>query len=113
MKQPKMYRQGDVLLLAIDAIPADASQVKTGGRIVLAYGEVTGHAHAIDDKQATEYRSKTAVPIFDYECERFLQVAVKAELRHDEHATIEVPAGSYAIIQQREYTPTEIRNVAD
>ena len=47
--QPVLYRQGDVLLRAIDAIPDSATFTveRDAGRIVLAYGEVTGHAHAI------------------------------------------------------------------
>lgn len=55
MKQPIQYRQGDVLLVRIDnddtegyvEVPRDA------GRVVLAYGEATGHAHAIYDDGAT------------------------------------------------------------
>lgn len=42
-------RQGDVHIYEIDAIPSDAKPIKGdkgGRRIVLAYGEVTGHAHA-------------------------------------------------------------------
>jgi hypothetical protein len=47
------YRQGDVLLIKIDGIPKQASAEKNPDRIVLAYGEVTGHAHAISSRQAT------------------------------------------------------------
>ena len=44
----RQYRQGDVLLIPTDAIPEKAKRVtRDAGRIVLAYGEVTGHAHAI------------------------------------------------------------------
>ncbi len=43
-----MLRQGDVLLSAVKAIPAGAKPVpRDAGRVVLAYGEVTGHAHAV------------------------------------------------------------------
>ncbi len=45
---PFHVRQGDVLVLEIDDIPKDARRVpRDDGRVVLAYGEVTGHAHAI------------------------------------------------------------------
>jgi hypothetical protein len=38
-----MYRQGDVLLIPEDAVPASATKVaREGQRIVLALGEATG-----------------------------------------------------------------------
>jgi len=108
-----IYRQGDVLVVQIDSIPADAAAEKIEDRIVLAYGEVTGHAHAISKEEAVSYKVDSPIPIFDWRAERFLLVAVKAQLKHEEHATIDIPAGNYAVIQQREYSPEEIRNVAD
>jgi hypothetical protein len=47
-------RQGDVLLVPIapSRIPAGRVVPRDRGRIVLAYGEVTGHAHAIDSATA-------------------------------------------------------------
>ena len=45
---PFHVRQGDVLALGVEAIPEDAKPVtRDRGRVILAYGEVTGHAHAI------------------------------------------------------------------
>jgi hypothetical protein len=39
------YRQGDVLLVAVPAIPEDARPLpRDEGRVVLALGEATGHA---------------------------------------------------------------------
>lgn len=109
----KIYRQGDVLLVAVDSIPRSAKRQVNPERVVLAYGEVTGHAHAIDPTQATEYRTKEPMPVFDWRCERFLQVHTQALLKHEEHSTVVIPAGKYAVIQQREYSPEELRNVAD
>jgi hypothetical protein len=102
--QPReaQYRQGDVLLIAVDAIPGGAVPVpRDQGEIVLAYGEVTGHRHAITEPRA----ELLALP--DQEIEhRFLRiVGVQAPLRHEEHDTITVPPGSYQVIQQREYVP--------
>lgn len=112
-QQPQMYRQGDVLVVAINAIPPDAEPEETKGSIVLAYGEVTGHAHVIDARAAIAFRAKTPLPVFDAQAERFLRVQVNALLEHEEHDTIKLPAGDYAVIQQREYHPKEIRRVAD
>jgi len=107
------FRQGDVLLICVDSIPSAAERQAADARIVLAYGEVTGHAHAIAADEATEYRAQQPLPVFDWQCERFIEVQVKALLRHEEHETIEIPAGRYAVIRQREYAPDALRNVAD
>jgi hypothetical protein len=96
------YRQGDVLLIAVDAIPGGTVPVpRDQGEIVLAYGEVTGHRHAITEPHA----ELLALP--DEEIERrFLRIAGdEARLRHEEHDTITVPPGSYQVVRQREYVP--------
>jgi hypothetical protein len=103
------YRQGDVLIVAVKSIPAEAKPKKNTGRIVLAYGEQTGHAHAIAVREAKEFSMQDAAGVVT----RFLSVASGATVRHEEHAPIALPAGLYEIVQQREYTPEEIRNVAD
>jgi hypothetical protein len=108
MKQ-QIYRQGDVLLMRVDALPGNAKDVTPGERIVLAYGEVTGHAHAIEEAPGSARPAR----LWDAGAERFLQVLEKTALRHEEHAPVELPVGVYKVVQQREYHPEEIRNVAD
>lgn len=45
-----MFRQGDVLLRPVTKTPGNLKKVPLDkGRVILAYGEVTGHAHAIAD----------------------------------------------------------------
>jgi hypothetical protein len=103
-----MYRQGDVLLIAVDDIDNTAPQKRDPeGRIVLAYGEVTGHAHAIHDKAATLYGT-------DLE-ERFLEVLRDSgvTLSHEEHAPIHLPHGAYRVVRQREWTTEGNRWLAD
>ena len=53
MRKPQ--RQGDVLLIPTDSIPEGTKPAKrdSRGRLVLAEGEVTGHAHVILDDAAT------------------------------------------------------------
>lgn len=103
-------RQGDVLVRRIVDMPKGAIQKPTeGGRVVIAYGEVTGHAHAIAESEAVEFTFAIAGNVV----RRFLQVIAKATIKHEEHSAIELPAGVYEIVQQREYSPQEIRNVQD
>ncbi len=99
------YRQGDVLLVKVDKIPDGLK--KTRG-ITLAYGEKTGHAHTIE-YGADGWASKIeglAEYIEVYEKEG-------ATVKHQEHEVITLPPGKYRNVHQFEYTPAEIRQVAD
>ena len=101
----KMYRQGDVMVVAVDSVPPDAVPVeREAGRVVLAHGEVTGHAHAIVEPTAV----KLADGIAEYLC-----APQGATLEHEEHAAIDLPAGNYRIVHQREYTPQAFVPVRD
>lgn len=106
MDKLKQFRQGDVFIIETNAIPTDAAEVKRDdGRVVLAYGEVTGHAHAIHDKSAV---------LLSFGAERFLRVTQPVTLRHEEHSKIELPPASYRVVIQREYVPNELpRTVLD
>lgn len=56
MNIDKLYRQGDVLIMRVEGKCVPGAEVKRDkGRVVLAYGEVTGHAHAIRSRAATLY----------------------------------------------------------
>jgi hypothetical protein len=104
-----MFRQGDVLIVPIGKLPAGLKPVeREHGRLVLAYGEVTGHAHAIRDKRAALFRDPKLAAIFMH-----VSGDGPVALDHQEHDTIHIPPGDYQIIRQREYTPDAIRNVAD
>jgi hypothetical protein len=108
-----MFRQGDVLIRKIPAIPNGTEVVPKDpdGAIVLARGEVTGHRHRIDPPtdEAVEF-----VRTADTN-QRFLRIMASSgvELRHEEHATITLPPGIYEVVQQREYTPEAIVRVVD
>ena len=100
IETPKMYRQGDVLLVPVDEVPERAKPVaRDGGRVVLAWGEVTGHAHAI---------RAAAAQLVAVDEERFLRVGAPVTLDHEEHAQITVEPGVYRVVIQREYVPSEI-----
>lgn len=122
---PTIYRQGDVLLISTDREPSKLKkQPREAGRVVLAHGEVTGHAHAIDSRFCSLYvedgtRSApdmmTAISRLGGAliADRLLTCSKPVELKHEEHSTIKLPAGSYTVRIQREYHPEELRNVAD
>jgi hypothetical protein len=105
-------RQGDVYLVRVDAIPAGCKEedLSNDSRVVLAYGEVTGHAHAIARDTETK-----ALPVRAWSAgaERFIQVIEKTALKHEEHAAVPLDVGIYKVVHQVEYTPAEIRRVAD
>lgn len=105
-----MFRQGDVLIVPVSKMPTTASEpvAREQGRIVLAHGEVTGHAHAIRTEKAALFRDPKLAAIF-------LHVTgdAPALLEHEEHSTIALAPGDYEIIRQREYSPEAIRQVAD
>jgi hypothetical protein len=107
-----IFRQGDVLLTLVAALPSGAKDVTPDNRIVLAHGEVTGHAHAVYEP-LTKDAPKGKARMWDAGAERFLQVVEHTALKHEEHAAIPLPPGVYKVTQQREYSPSEIRNVAD
>ena len=104
-----MFRQGDVLIIPVAKLPANLENVdRENGRIVLAHGEVTGHAHAIKDQRAALFRDPKLAAIVMH-----VTGDAPVALEHEEHSTIQVPPGDYRVIRQREYSPEEIRNVAD
>ena len=98
-----MYRQGDVLVQSATHIPKTAAKQP---RCVLALGEVTGHAHQI---------KTDAVLWVDTDGTKYVEVvSAEATLSHEEHGPIVLSGPAiYRVTQQREYTPEEIRNVAD
>lgn len=105
-----IYRQGDVLLISVDAIPRDAKACKIEGDVILAYGEVTGHAHRLAPQTVKPFAKGG---VWSPTAERYIRALEGAQLTHEEHGTITLPAGVYRVVQQREYSPAEIRNVAD
>ena len=104
-KKRSVIRQGDVLLVPVAALPEGAKAIESKDRVVLAYGEVTGHAHAIYDT--------TKARLWDAGVERFLQVLEPCALAHEEHTHKLLEPGIYHLPHQVEYTPAELVRVTD
>ncbi|MBI1220821.1 MAG: hypothetical protein GC186_20030 [Rhodobacteraceae bacterium] len=97
-----MYRQGDVLLVPYSGVPAEAQpEPVQNGRVVLAEGERTGHAHTMLADRVAFFREDGAGRGGYLRVDGLDPVA----LSHEEHATVQVPPGNYRVIQQREYLP--------
>jgi hypothetical protein len=108
-----MYRQGDILILPVPEaeVPQSVRELPPSprdgrGRMVLALGEATGHAHAL-----TAPGSLLRVP--DPLAPDHLHLPAGGRLVHEEHAAITLPKGWYKVIRQREYVPGAVRVVAD
>jgi len=103
-----VIRQGDVGLIRVKSIPADAvEQQAPEGRLILMHGESTGHCHAFYDDS---HNVKLYVA---HGGARYIDVSAPSALKHEEHSTARVPAGKWLLPQQVEYSPAELRRVAD
>lgn len=102
-----MYRQGDLLLIRVDAVPEGRRVEAEHGRLILARGEVTGHHHSVAVADAELIDGSEGV---------FLRImaATGTGLEHQEHATVTLEPGVYEVRRQVEYEPGELpRQVAD
>jgi hypothetical protein len=102
----QQFRQGDVLIVAVQSLPQNSVRVqRENGQVILAHGEATGHAHAIRER---------GCDLFNHQGQTYLNVMTdNCVLRHEEHAQIPLPVGAYRIVRQREYTPKAVRYVLD
>lgn len=109
-----MKRQGDVLLVPVEEVPAGAAEAgrDEASRIVLAVGEKSGHAHAIRNPEVTAFKMETAESdasnraLVDF----ILVGGSGAKLAHEyidmrkaDHDPIELEPGAYRVVQQRNY----------
>lgn len=141
VNEPNMIRQGDVLVMPVtrpvnDEDIGELIKDSDKSRIVLAYGEANGHAHAFYPKlDLQEKKSNKAIneiqevenPAQLFELnhtrsyslstlpdQKLLRLNTRALLRHEEHDIISLPAGDYVVVRQHEGDEIkEIRRVAD
>lgn len=128
--RPQQIRQGDVQLQPVASLPAGCTEIPNdSGRIVLAYGEVTGHAHAIADHldlpssvqgaasdiaEAAIRRAQAKARLFVApDGDRFLVVEEPVTLRHEEHSPHRLVPGIYLLPRQVEYSPAALMRVQD
>lgn len=98
-----MWRQGDILLQSIDAIPESAKKRK---KPIILTSKTTGHQHKILEPKTSR--------VYEVEDEFVLEVfAEKASLVHPEHDTIVLSQGIFRVWRQREFGPAGARYVMD
>ena len=99
-----MIRHGDIMLKPAPA-PRDTTAGVIATSIVLAEGEKTGHSHVLNGAELTLLKASWNRVM--------VHVPAGADLRHQEHKTINVPPGWYEVVRQRVYTPAGPAFVAD
>lgn len=106
----KYYQQGDCILKPISEFPKGErvldSQMKDK---ILAFGEVTGHAHRFadaDDLAVETFRILNVI---------YMNVKRPTMLTHEEHKKIEIPPGKYeiGIVRETDHMAGVTRQVAD
>lgn len=105
-KQP--IRQGDVCLRPVSALPVGVSLVENKHKdcVVLAYGEVTNHKHAI-------YEDIDQVRVWAIGKVKYLEVMATVLLKHEEHSCAEITPGIYKLPVQVEYSPAALQITRD
>jgi|1_EtaG_2_1085319.scaffolds.fasta_scaffold05572_5 hypothetical protein len=113
----KLYGHGDVIVKEIDEFPENLIKKEyTKGFSVLAYGEISGHAHCLDSLKTELYEDENGVV--------YLRCKEDVELKHqkldgtqakDAHKTITLPKNNYqiGIVKEFDYFTGEAREVAD
>ncbi len=111
MIKEELRQQGDVLLFTAAKLPEGAVEVKPiNGRLILAEGETTGHAHAL---ALNDYPNSKLFKLENGEL--YLSVVEPVIIYHEEHKPVSIPEGTHRIGIVREVDPfsEEIRAVQD
>jgi len=100
-------QQGDVIIERCDSMPDGKPGPVKGGKLILAEGEVTGHAHRVEKVANMEFVEKDGM--------FYLKSDTPFTVEHEEHKEITVPAGIYKVRGVKEYDhwAEEARRVAD
>lgn len=101
----KHVRQGDVLAITVNEIPAGLKQTK---KVVAAEGEVTGHFHAMREGAVGYSNNEDGLALYAE------VVSDQSSLTHDEHSKFTFDKGTkLRFIRQSEYQAKELKKVQD
>lgn len=132
MKNNYSVRQGDVYIFQVDKLPESNMVTPVGENHVLAYGEATGHCHAIRKEDCELFEAndniKALAKKYGVVDERAITYGLRivvnnVKLLHGtpskafsdaDHMPIELPIGDYIVLRPREYDDSdEFRAIAD
>jgi hypothetical protein len=102
-----VIRQGDILSRRLEQLPQGDAQTRTG-RVILAEGEATGHAHVLEIPEGVTVKwiEGTFVDTF--------RLPVAMTITHQEHDEVVLEPGDYAVAHQWECPlPGVARRVMD
>jgi hypothetical protein len=115
-------RQGDVLVVRVAALPSRITpKARDAGRVILAYGEVTGHCHQVVGTHVLHYDAPDAataamallrdagypMTLTEANAPTFLDIADPATVEHDEHTAHTLPAGRYVALRQVQWSDAQ------
>jgi hypothetical protein len=108
------YRQGDTLLIRRDSLPEGAEERKVNGRVVIAEGEVSGHAHAVAVLDPTNVKEVVSDAGSNIETRFLVLERYGAQVAHEEHTPYTIDAGIFEMRPQMEWSDEmEPRRVLD
>lgn len=91
----KTFRHGDLNLHPI--IKLEGEKVEHSNRFVLQEGETTGHKHVLSVPNLEDMDVRKLA-----DGSYCFTLKTMGTLTHEDHKTLEVPAGTYRIVQERE-----------
>jgi len=98
---PLQYRQGDLLFVRQETLPAGDLVVRPS--LVIVAGEATGHAHRLTAGAVLEAPDGTV----------YFDLAMPTRVAHEQHDALTLDPGLWLVVRQREYIPEAIRRVSD
>lgn len=118
--------QGDVTLIQakvdLGLLKGKKRKAK-GGRVILAYGEATGHHHSLDSKLSyvvdvtpelrALFNAQVGIPAQSNILDGVLVVSKPDTIEHQEHSKIEIQPNQYWVVIEQEYTPGRINRTLD
>ena len=106
MKNIKLKRHGDLMIMSVDSIPKNLP-IKPD--TILLEGEASNHFHRLDGGVVYSI-TPTIENNFNL---GYFELKEEAKLSHEEHDTIVLAPGKYKFFAQREYDEIEDRRVID
>lgn len=114
----QLQRQGDTMLVRVsaDSIPTGGEtriEAAVDGRIIIEYGEVTGHVHALEALEGQALPELKWVTTPEFGVQRFAIADVPFLYTHNTHAPQVFQPGVYEVVKQFEAHARIARQVLD